>query len=285
MLAPPSRQPQSHDNPTLMPAPLSPIPVFSPISSPSPATASSQPVTSAPPPRPSQVIGEILLSLPPDECDRVFPEVYLPVMAESNRRVLAPWRRYLFFLPEFWRYSSRLRFLDLYLKRIIAARWAAMEAAGPAPAAGEANGNGGVPGVSAGSAGAQDGDFLTQLIAEMRSRGMGWSKETEEQLCYEMKTLLLAGHETSAAMLTFATHEVFSAPNALRRVREEADACLPPPGQVPERGQVDRMECTHAVLKETLRKWSVVPVITRWVAEDDVIAGQAVPKVGGTQDD
>lgn len=26
-----------------------------------------------------QIIGEAILSLPPDECDRVFPHLYLPV--------------------------------------------------------------------------------------------------------------------------------------------------------------------------------------------------------------
>lgn len=42
-----------------------------------------------------QVIGEAILSLGPEECDRVFPELYLPVMTESNRRVLRPWRKYI----------------------------------------------------------------------------------------------------------------------------------------------------------------------------------------------
>ena len=39
-----------------------------------------------------QVIGEAVLSLPPDECDAVFPELYLPVMEEANLRALRPWR-------------------------------------------------------------------------------------------------------------------------------------------------------------------------------------------------
>ena len=39
-----------------------------------------------------QVIVEALMSLPAEEADRVFPEVYLPSMEEANRRVLAPWR-------------------------------------------------------------------------------------------------------------------------------------------------------------------------------------------------
>ena len=41
-----------------------------------------------------QVIGEAILSLPPKACNAVFPQLYLPVMEESNRRVLAPWRQF-----------------------------------------------------------------------------------------------------------------------------------------------------------------------------------------------
>lgn len=53
------------------------------------------------------MIGEAILSLPPEECDRVFPELYLPVMTESNRRVLSPWRKYLPF-PSWFDYNRRV---------------------------------------------------------------------------------------------------------------------------------------------------------------------------------
>jgi hypothetical protein len=54
-----------------------------------------------------QIIGEAILSLPPEECDRVFPSLYLPVMEESNVRVLAPWRQ-LYPLTAY-RYNSRVK--------------------------------------------------------------------------------------------------------------------------------------------------------------------------------
>ena len=74
-----------------------------------------------------QVIGEILLSLPAPECDSVFPALYLPIMAESNRRVLAPWRRYLFFLPNWWLYPIWVHRLNVYLRRIVKNRWRNIE--------------------------------------------------------------------------------------------------------------------------------------------------------------
>lgn len=63
-----------------------------------------------------QVIGEAILSLPPEECDRVFPALYLPVMEEANHRVLRPYRSYLP-TPEWWRFRSNMASLNKYLVR------------------------------------------------------------------------------------------------------------------------------------------------------------------------
>ncbi|GFH17720.1 uncharacterized protein HaLaN_14410, partial [Haematococcus lacustris] len=62
-----------------------------------------------------QVIGEAVLSMEPEECDRVFPQLYLPVMEEANRRVLRPYRMYLPMLPEFWRFRWRMAELNNFL--------------------------------------------------------------------------------------------------------------------------------------------------------------------------
>ena len=42
-----------------------------------------------------QVIGELILSLTPEESARVFPDLYLPIVEEANRRIWAPYRAYL----------------------------------------------------------------------------------------------------------------------------------------------------------------------------------------------
>lgn len=62
-----------------------------------------------------QVIGEAVLSMGPEECDRIFPELYLPVMTEANTRVLRPYRMYLPILPAWWQFRSRMSKLNDYL--------------------------------------------------------------------------------------------------------------------------------------------------------------------------
>ena len=51
-----------------------------------------------------------------------------------------------------------------------------------------------------------------------QARGEGWTAALEEQLCYEVKTLLLAGHETSASMLTWSVYELLHDPASAEQV-------------------------------------------------------------------
>ena len=51
-----------------------------------------------------------------------------------------------------------------------------------------------------------------------QERGQKWSAELEVQLCYEIKTFLLAGHETSAAMLTWTLYQLTQQPDCLAKV-------------------------------------------------------------------
>lgn len=206
-----------------------------------------------------QVIGEAILSLGPEECDKVFPQLYLPVMEESNRRVLEPWR-YLYPLTV-WRYNANVRALNGYIARIIRARRAerAAEAAGGAPAP-------------------RERDILDRILQAVEERGQKWGPALETQLCYEIKTFLLAGHETSAAMLTWSTYELGQAPAALAAVREEAQAAFGAAGAAPPaREAVDGMQWTLACLKESLRKYSVVPVVTRNLNTADELCGYSLP--------
>ena len=52
----------------------------------------------------------------------------------------------------------------------------------------------------------------------LQAKGDTWSPALETQLCYEVKTFLLAGHETSAAMLTWTLYELTQRPDMLAKV-------------------------------------------------------------------
>lgn len=145
-----------------------------------------------------QVIGEAILSLPPEECDRVFPPLYLPVMEESNRRVLQPWRH--LWPPLTRAYARNVAALDAFIKGVIADRRAAR-------AATFARGEQPPP-----------GDILDKVLTAVEASGEPWNAAAETQLCYEIKTFLLAGHETSAAMLCWTLYELSLQPDALAKV-------------------------------------------------------------------
>lgn len=49
--------------------------------------------------------------------------------------------------------------------------------------------------------------------------GEPWTAASEVQLCYEVKTFLLAGHETSSAMLCWSFYELSQNQAALQKVR------------------------------------------------------------------
>lgn len=214
-----------------------------------------------------QVIGDAVLSLPPDECDRVFPELYLPVMEEANLRALRPWRAYI---PGRARaaYASGIKALDAYIRALLRSRWAARQDGGKGEAA-------------------RPRDVLDTMLSAIEARGEAWSSALETQLCYEVKTFVLAGHETSAAMLTWTLYELSqSDPAAIAsaaRVRSEAASTLgvsvssPPPAPTRTAAEAG-LPYTLACLKETLRKYTVVPVVTRIATADTSIASAPIPR-------
>lgn len=71
--------------------------------------------------------------------------------------------------------------------------------------------------------------MLDLILLGKRAAGEAWSSGLEAQLCYELKTFLLAGHETSASMLTLTLLEALHDPAVAARILEEAAAVLGPP--------------------------------------------------------
>lgn len=69
-----------------------------------------------------QVIAEALLSLSPEESDKTFAKMYLPIVEEGNLRTWSPERMYLP-SPAFFRFRRAVRRLNDYVTGLIEARW------------------------------------------------------------------------------------------------------------------------------------------------------------------
>lgn len=110
-------------------------------------------------------------------------------------------------------------------------------------------------------------DVLAQLLKP--------GGEGERQVRDEVVTLLLAGHETAAATLTWAWHLLALHPEAEARLHQELAEVLG--GRPPTVDDLPRLAWTQAVVDEVLRLYPPVWMIPRRAVADDVVHGWAVP--------
>ena len=202
-----------------------------------------------------QVIGEAVLSLSPEESDSVFPELYLPIVEESNRRTWYPFRAYLP-LPATFAHSKAVKELNSYVTNLIKTRRDEF-----------VKGN-------------RKTDVLDKILENVQNED--WNDKLVIQLRDEIKTFLFAGHETSSSMLTWAMYELNQNSEYLQRVIDETteifgDCTNDKNDDIPFDKIRDGMEFTQACLKESLRKYSIVPVVTRELVEDDNLCGYDIP--------
>ena len=105
-----------------------------------------------------------------------------------------------------------------------------------------------------------DGDILSLLVEIRDEDGRGFD---DTELVGQLMTLLLAGHETTAASLAWCFERLLRHPAALARLLVEL-----------ERGEDAYLD---AVIKETMRQRPVVEVVWRELAEPYEIGGYRLP--------
>jgi cytochrome P450 len=115
--------------------------------------------------------------------------------------------------------------------------------------------------------------LLAMLLDARDEQGVGLSPD---ELRNEVVTLILAGHETTALLLSWGFTLLGRHPNVVQKMRHEAETVLG--GRLPTAADLPKLEYTGWVIDEILRLRSPVWAVARDVAQDDRISGYLVKK-------
>lgn len=150
-----------------------------------------------------QVISNTFLSISFDESDSTFAKLYLPIVDECNTRVWHPYRAFCFFLPSWWLHLYHVRQLNTYVSNLIQNRWTDRREGRPRR------------------------DDILDLVLDAYEKDHSTYDVIPagalKQIRDEFKTFMLAGHETSAAMMTWALYEVMANPALMKELVTESE--------------------------------------------------------------
>ena len=115
-------------------------------------------------------------------------------------------------------------------------------------------------------------DFLSLMLNGLDKKTK--SKLGAENIRFQLITFLIAGHETTSGMLSFATYFLVNHPEVMQKAVEEVDRVLGhDPDYQPTFKDVGELEYINRVLRESLRLWPTAPAFARSPFEDTIIGG------------
>jgi cytochrome P450/nitrite reductase/ring-hydroxylating ferredoxin subunit len=118
-------------------------------------------------------------------------------------------------------------------------------------------------------------NFLESMLAARDAEGQPFS---DDMVIANAMTMLVAGEDTTANTLAWAVHHLCDAPDAVERLRGEADAALGSEFVPPDIQTANRLSYAGAVANEAMRLRPVAPLLYL-EANDDVDVGTvAVPR-------
>jgi cytochrome P450 len=120
------------------------------------------------------------------------------------------------------------------------------------------------------------GDLLSMLLLAVDEEG-DRTGMTNEQLRDEVMTLFLAGHETTANLLSWAWFLLARHPEAERRLHEELDGVLAG-GRAPSADDMAALRYTEMVVAETMRLYPPAWTLGRLAVADHEAAGYHIPR-------
>lgn len=99
-------------------------------------------------------------------------------------------------------------------------------------------------------------------------------KLSEQNVQYQLATFLIAGHETTSGLLSFATHKLLTHPEVLQRAREVVDEVLG--DRTPEFADLARLGYIGQILRETLRLHPTAPAFALSPSETTSLGGYRI---------
>ena len=106
---------------------------------------------------------------------------------------------------------------------------------------------------------------LLRFLVDMRGE-----ESTSRQLRDDLMTMLIAGHETTAAVLTWAVFELAQQPELMARVQQEIDSVVGP-DRDPTFDDIPKLQLVRLVIAESLRMYPEPPLLIRRALEEDTL--------------
>jgi cytochrome P450 / NADPH-cytochrome P450 reductase len=118
----------------------------------------------------------------------------------------------------------------------------------------------------------QKKDLLSYMLSGIDK--VSSEKLDDLNIRYQIITFLIAGHETTSGLLSFAIYELLHHPGVLRKAYEEVDRILGNDLSVlPIYNQVHQLHYITQILEETLRLWPTAPAFSVYPLNDEAIIG------------
>jgi cytochrome P450 / NADPH-cytochrome P450 reductase len=116
-------------------------------------------------------------------------------------------------------------------------------------------------------------DLLDRMLIGIDSQS--GEKLDDTNIMAQCITFLIAGHETTSGLLSFALYELIKHPEVLARAYDEVDRVLGADLSVLlTYAQIHQVPYVAQILDETLRLWPTAPAFTRHPHENTVIGGK-----------
>ncbi len=120
-------------------------------------------------------------------------------------------------------------------------------------------------------------DLLSCMLTGVDKRT--GEKLSDDNIVGQCITFLVAGHETTSGLLSFAINYLIKNPDVVARAQEEVDRVLGTDISVlPTYQQIQGLTYVTQILNETLRLWPTAAAFTRYPYEDALVGGYLLPK-------